>query len=89
MYYFLHVLGMFGLVQLSSDICICHDLTHMYCILQYMSSKLVHVICVLFWGMYSTTCLVSTWVSTHSWLVGTLHSVPSSCTPCQPVQVVQ
>ena len=29
---------------------------------------------------YSTTCLLSTLVSTYSWLVSTLHSVPSSCT---------
>ena len=37
---------------------------------------------------YSTTCLVSTLVSTHSWLVSTLHSFPSSCTLCQPVLTV-
>ena len=37
---------------------------------------------------YSATCLVSTWVSTHSWLVSTPHSVPSSCTLCQPVLIV-
>ena len=37
---------------------------------------------------YSVTCLVSTWVSTFSWLVSTLHSVPSSCTLCQPVLIV-
>ena len=36
---------------------------------------------------YSATCLVSTWVSTHSWLVSTLHSVPSSCTLCQTVLI--
>ena len=38
--------------------------------------------------MYSTTCLVSTLVSTYFWLLHTLHLVPSSCTPCQPVLIV-
>ena len=38
--------------------------------------------------MYSTACLVSTLVSTYSWLVHTLHSVPSSYTLCQPVLIV-
>ena len=38
--------------------------------------------------MYSATCLVSTWVSTYSLLVSTLHSVPSSCTLCTPVLIV-
>ena len=31
---------------------------------------------------------VSTLTNTHSWLVSTPHSVPSSCTLCQPVLVV-
>ena len=38
--------------------------------------------------MYSATCLVSTWVSTYSWLVSTPHSVLSSCTSCQLVLIV-
>ena len=37
---------------------------------------------------YSATCLVSTWIRIHSWLVSTPHSVPSYCTPCQPVLIV-
>ena len=40
-------------------------------------------------SVYSTTCLVSTLVSTHSWLVSSPHSVPSSCTLCQPVLIVR
>ena len=37
--------------------------------------------------IYSATCLVSTLVSTYSWLVSTPHSVPSSCTLCQTVLI--
>ena len=37
---------------------------------------------------YSATCLVSTQVSIHSWLVSTTHSVPSLCTLCQTVLIV-
>ena len=37
---------------------------------------------------YRTTCLVSTLVSTISWLVHTPHSVPSSYTVHQPVLIV-
>ena len=32
-------------------------------------------------------CLVSTLVSTYSWLVHTLHLVPSSCKLCQQVLI--
>ena len=42
----------------------------------------------IFISTYSTTCLVSTWVSTYSWLASTSHLVPGSCTPCQPVVMV-
>ena len=38
---------------------------------------------------YSVTCSVRIWVSNHSWLESTLHSVPSSCTLCQPVLIVR
>ena len=37
---------------------------------------------------YSATCLVSTLAGTYFWLVSTPHSVPSSCTLCQPVLTV-
>ena len=37
---------------------------------------------------YSATCLGSTLVSTYSWVVSTPHSIPSSCTLCQPLLTV-
>ena len=36
----------------------------------------------------ATGNLLGKYLSTYSWLVSTLHSVPSSCTLCQPVLMV-
>ena len=36
-----------------------------------------HTVQLIYVCMYSATCIISTLVSTYSWLVSTLHSVPS------------
>ena len=46
----------------------------------------IFVLMVLLY-IYNTTCSVSTLVSTYHQTMHTLHSVPSSCTLCQPTLI--
>ena len=73
-------------------VCLCVQYMQMYYVYVYVYTYVCMYVCVCVYIQYNSlsNSPVSTWVSIYILLVDTRtpHTVPSSCTPCQPVLVV-